>query len=386
MSLFFFSSSAVDNRVVKSYYELFLKCYVGNCLIFLVCSLHVLRHFVGKVSINGRTETDNRIFWVFSVWQIAYGVLFAFTEIWNFFYQPIFHLFCHHYKIKLPKLRQLVLQSIVFGLFTGLFSNLSVIFAAVCLKNTRETVLTSLPLASLIWTGTMAIKVIYELVMLFYFCDRHMLYVNVAVSEIMYFSSSLIMTTSIRITFLLQSRFGVSIGGTMLLVIEAVIFVSMVIRSLKKLRDNRDTDKNVERIPAMNRVVILQIANMQASSCISLITPFIAMGMMIMCKNSSYHSDFVDDIEWIQNDDYAEMLIIIATQIGPSILLDLIKYCALRHLGLDLMAFWKTQNDIRLALGKTCGCLFSSVVVMLLLMNSGDWAHDIIYDTQVVTR
>lgn len=67
--------------------------------------------------------------------------------------------------------------------------------------------------------------------------------------------------------------------------------------------------------------------------------------------------------------DYNEALIILAAQLLPSLLVDVLKFCMLRHLGFDVMAFWKGQKNPRRQLGKIVASVYSSSVVLLLLLN-----------------
>lgn len=269
------------------------------------------------------------------------------------------------------------MQTILFGTFVGLISSFSVVFSAICLHYAADTIKRSLWEAILAWAGILVLKNVYELFTVSYFCGQYMLYMNPAIAEIMYFSANFMINTSLRLTFTLRNMEGVLFGVTMLLFVESLICFYTVRRSLNQLRDESH-EKSRE---VLNRKLLLHIMVMQVCSSVNVVCPYIAAGMLLMCKYSDSHKDFVRDIPHIQESHYGEMFSILSIQLVPTIVIDLLKLSLLRMLGLDLMAFFKAQKDIRLQLGKAAASVFSSVFVMLLLMNQVDASNYYLFDT-----
>jgi hypothetical protein len=309
--------------------------------------------------------------------QLTYALIFAVMEVPKFYNKKVFHRLWQQQKIKLPNFRMVATQTVGFGIFVGSVASLSIVFSAVSLHYTQDTIKESLHGAVLTWAGMLILKNLYELFTMSYFNGQYMLYMNPAIAEIMYFSANCMFNISLRLTFMLRNREGVVSGVTMLLFMENLVFMYTVRRSLLHLRDRGRTESR----ESLNRKVIIKLMVMQVCSSVNVFSPYIALGMLWMCKRSDSHSDFVRDIDYIQEDKYGEMFFILSIQLIPTLLIDSVKLSLLRHLGFDLMAFWKAQKNIRLQLGKAVATIFSSVFVMLLLMNQVDSSNYFLYDS-----
>jgi len=387
MLFYIFGSQAVDCRISTSYYRLMKDRFATNFLIFLLFFFYIVRLFVREMYFDGQglLGQGNVFFWLLCLFQVTSGIVFSHIEIRTFGNKTIFHLFCHHHHIKLPTKFELIKQIFFHGIFFGLYSMVVIIVSAICVKTARNIVVESFPYAIVIWVSVLGVKVIYELSMTRYFTHREMLYYSITVSETMYFVVNMLLSVSLRISFLLRLKQGCLVGGLMLLIVEGAFFINTIRQSLLKLRDQELSNRYCTEV--MNKKVILKITNMQACSCINIISPVMAMAFLFFCKYSTKtHHQYVDDIWWVQKSQGDMVALLIFIQIGPSLFIDLIKYCVLRRLGFDLMAFWKTQRDFRLTIGKTLASMFASCIVMLLLIDDDQFKPYMIYDTDYLSN
>jgi len=381
MMLNFVGTTMVDNKMFTGYWKLFVDKYLKRSLIFVAINFYALRSITDNWH-DARKESANKtLLVVCCVSQMSYALIFATIEVKTVYSAKIFHLFCHHYKIRLPTNLFIYGQVAIFGVFIGFYSTLAILFSALILQVTPLYVDNgedALYLRVLSWMGLIILKVSYEVLLLKYFCGKHMLYVNVAVSEVMYFYANFLSSSSLRIIFARDNVRGAALGGSMVLLVEVLIFIQMIRRSLEQLRDDR-SDRNVA---GMNREMILKVSHMQASTALSVSTPLIGMVMLFLCKFSETHSDFVHNIGFIEDDDihYSDINQILIVQVVPSLAFDVIKLAVLRSKGFDLMAYWKTQTSPRLQIGKAVGAVFSVGVIMVLLLNQFDLSDYIIYD------
>jgi len=304
---------------------------------------------------------------IINIHIVLFSYMWAYMEVSCLFQFKAFHQFLQMTRIRLPTPRFMTGQVLLAGTFYGLLLT-AVVNIAFLQHHLLPLINLSWGHAICTWLGLLFLKIGVDKLLVLYFCNTNNSYDVVELSEIALFCIDSNLTMFVRMCTKERSMYGAIFGNLMIVAIEGIIVMIDMFRAIKKIRGE-------SRCPLkLKRNFKLKLTYLQSNSILNFVTPVITILQL-------YSMDYAGmkvkkDSEYIH--DPFSVFIVLIGQIGPSFLIECLKFIVLRSFGFDLGAFWDNQWNLRTWIGKCGGAILSACVYEVAFLRRAYYLNDLI--------